>query len=92
MASLKCSTGLTRGKSLSVINRLVWTLSRPGALTIDMKMKEMYNVILKSSDQHINLKQARPSRITRNNNNIEVMTMFCEIQMQIDSWGKFDRK
>ena len=92
MASLKVSTGLTRGKSLSDISRLVWTLSRPGVLTIDMKMKEMYNVSLKSSDQHITLKQARTSRITRNNNNIEVTTKFCEMQMQIDFWGKFDGK
>ena len=94
MASLKGSTGLTKGKSLSDISQLVWTLSRPGVLTMDMKMTEMCNVIFKSSDQHINLKHARPSRITRNNNDIELMTKFCESchLMQIDSLGKLDRK
>ena len=94
MASLKGSTGLTRGKSLSDISRLVWTLSRPGVLTIDMKMKEMCNVSFKSSDQQITLKHALPSRITRNNNDIEVMTKFCESRhlMQIDPLGKFDGK
>ena len=70
MASLKGSTGLTKGKSLSDISQLVWTLSRPGVLTIEMKISEMCNVSFKSSDQHITLKQARPSRITRNNNDI----------------------
>ena len=39
MASLKRSTGLTRGKILSDVSRLVWILSRPGVLTIDMKIK-----------------------------------------------------
>ena len=70
MANLKGSIGLTKGKSLSDISQLVWTLSRSGVLTIDMKIKEMCNVSFKSSDQHITLKQARPSRITRNNNDI----------------------
>ena len=57
-------------------------------------MKEMCNVSFKSSGQHITLKQARPSRITRNNNDIEVMTMFCESRhlMQIDYLGKLDEK
>ena len=86
------STGLTRGTSLSDISRLVWTLSRPGVLTIDMKMKEMCNVSFKSPDQHITLRQTRPSHITGNNNDIEMITKFCENRhvMQIDSLGKLD--
>ena len=94
MASLKGSTGLTRGKGLSDISWLVWTLLLPGFLTIDMKMKEMCKVIYKSSDQNITLKQAWLSRITRNNNDIEVITKFCESchLMQIDSLGKLDGK
>ena len=93
MASLKGSTGLTRGKNLSDISRLAWTLSRPGVLTINMKMKEMCSVSFKSPNQHITLRQARPSRITGNNNDIEMMTKFCENRhvMQIDSLGKLDR-
>ena len=47
MVSLKGSTGLKRGKSLSDINQLVWTLSQTGVLTIDMKMKEMCNIRFK---------------------------------------------
>ena len=47
MVSLKGSTGLKRGKSLSDISRLAWTLSQTGVLTIDMKMKEMCNVRFK---------------------------------------------
>ena len=47
MVSLEGSTGLKRGKSLSDISRLVWTLSRTDVLTIDMKMKEMSNVRFK---------------------------------------------
>ena len=50
MASLEGSTGLTRGKSLSDISQLVWTLSRPGVLTIEIKMKEVCNASFKSSD------------------------------------------
>ena len=51
-----------------------------------MKMTEMCNVSFKSSDQHITLKQAWPSHITHNDNDIEVMTKFCESlhPMQID--------
>ena len=91
MGSLKGFTSLTRDKSLSDIS-LVWTLSQPGVLTIDMKMKEMCSVSFKSPDQHITLRQARPSRITRNSNDIEMMTKFCENGhvMQIDTLGKLD--
>ena len=92
--SLKGSTCLTRGKSLSDISRLVLTLSRPGVLTTNMKMKKMCNVNFRSSVQHIILKQAQPSRITSNNNDIEMMTKFCESHhlIQIDSLGKPDGK
>ena len=57
-------------------------------------MREMCNISFKSSDQHITLKQARPSLITRNNNDIEMMTKFCESQhlMQINSLGKLNGK
>ena len=59
-----------------------------------MKIKEMCNVTFKSSDQHITLKQVWLSCITRNNNDIQVMTNFCESRhlIQIDSLGKLDRK
>ena len=74
--------------------RLFGLLSQPGVLTIDMKMKEMRNVSFKLSDQRIALKKARPSRITRNINDTQVITKFCESRhlMQIDSLGKLDKK
>ena len=52
---IKGSTGMTRSKSLLDDSRLVWTLSRPVVLTIDINMKEMCHVSFKSSDQHITL-------------------------------------
>ena len=90
MASLKGSTGLTRGKSLSDVSRLIWTLSRPGVLTIDLKMKEMTNVRYRSSEQHIDIKQARPSRIDRNKTDMELMGKFCDSRflLQVESLSK----
>ena len=78
MASLKGCTGLTRGRSLSDISRVVWVLSRPGILTIDLKLKEMTNISFRSSEQHIKLKQTLPSRISRNKADMKTMEEFCD--------------
>ena len=56
MASLKGSSGLTRGRSLSQTSRLIWVLSRPGILSIDSKIKEMTNINFNSSEQNIRIK------------------------------------
>ena len=44
MAGLKGATGLTRRRSLTKHNRLVWVLSRPAVVLIDTKIKEITNV------------------------------------------------
>ena len=51
MASLKGTSSLTHGRSLTESRRLVWVLSRPGILSIDSKIKEMTDVNFKSSEQ-----------------------------------------
>ena len=88
IASLKGSTGLTRGKRLSDVSRLVWILSRPGVLTIDMKIKEMSGVSFRSSEQ------ARASRIGRNKTDMDILRIFCEnfetlIASEFDTLCKF---
>ena len=94
MASLKGSTGLKRGKSLSDVSRLVWILSRPGVLTIDMKIKEMFGVSFRSSEQHIELKQARASRVGRNKTDMDILRSFCESRhlLQMNSMSNIDGK
>ena len=61
MASLIGSSGLTRRRSLTDASRLMWTLSRPGVLLIDMKMKKTPGVRFRPSEQHIDVEQARSS-------------------------------
>ena len=94
MASLKGPSGLTRGRSLTDVSRLVWTLSRSGVLTIEMKMKEMSNVRFRSSEQHIDVKQARSSRVKRNRNYMDLMAEFCDRRylLQMDSLSMLDGK
>ena len=73
MASLKGASGLTRGRSLSEINRLVWVLSRPFVLTIDSKLREMAKVRFRSSEQHITIKTTLPSRMKKYERDVEAL-------------------
>ena len=76
MASLKGSSGLTRDRFLSDFSRVVWVLSRTGVLTIDMKLKEMTDTSFQSSEQHIIIKQDRPSRLERNKHDMDILADF----------------
>ena len=78
MASLKGSSGLTRGRSLTKVSRLVWVLSHPGVLANDLKVREMTSVRFKSSEQHIDLKHTRLSRLNKNVQDINLMQEFCD--------------
>ena len=92
MASLKGSCGLTRGRGLSQLTRLVWILSRLGVLAVDYKVREMTKVRFRSSEQHINLKHTRPSRLNRNLQDMNLMQTFCESRylLRVDTLSKTD--
>lgn len=70
MANLKGSSDLTRGRSLTDVSRLIWTLSRPAVLPINMKVKEMSGVRFWSSEKYIDIKQTRSSRLQSNANDM----------------------
>ena len=84
MASLKGSSGLTHGRSLTESSRLVWVLSRPGVLSIDSKIKEMTDVNLKSSEHNLKFKHVIPSTLSHDMNLMETFLRLdiCLILMQ----------
>ena len=94
MASLKGSSGLTRGRSLSEINRLVWVLSRPFVLTIDSKLREMAKVRFRSSEQHIAIKTSLPSRLKKYEEDVESLVQFCKSRhlLTFDSLTNTDKR
>ena len=94
MASLKGASGLTRGRSLSEINRLVWVLSRPFVLTIDSKLREMVKVRFRSSEQHITIKTTLPSRMKKYEEDVEALVQFCKSRhlLTIDSLTNTDKR
>ena len=94
MASLKGSSGLTRGRSLTEVSRLVWVLSRSGVLAIDSKLRSMTNVRFRSSDQHIEIKTARSSRVKKYTDDVKVVEDFCKSRhlLMADSLTNTDKR
>ena len=91
MASLKGSSGLTHGRSLTEPSRLVWVLSSPGVLSIDSKIKEMTDVNLKSSEQNLKFKHVIPSTLSHDMNLME--TFFkARYLFDIDAMANTDIK
>ena len=52
MKSVKTTSGLTRGRGMSEIQRLVWLFSRPTCLEINNTMQKFSSVAYSTSDQH----------------------------------------
>ena len=62
MRSVKTTGGLTRGRGMTHVQRLVWLMSRARCLEIINAMQEFSSVSYSTSDQY---KEATPARIER---------------------------
>ena len=76
MASFKGNSGLTRGRSLSEINRLVWILSRPIVCKIDQNLRQLTKSdVVNKNPCHP--KHVLPSTIDRDARDMKTMEEFC---------------
>ena len=64
MRSLKTTGGLTRGRSMTETQRLVWCLSRPACEEINSAMQQLTSVPYETSELHKDISQARQTRDT----------------------------
>ena len=62
MRSMKTSRGLTHGKGMDEIQRLVWTLSLPSCAEVKFSMQELAGIEL-ASDQHQETSSARKESV-----------------------------
>ena len=92
MTGLKGATGLTRGRSLTEQNRLIWVLSRPAVVLIDTKIKEMTDVHFSTPEQHLSMKHVPSSTFSRNSNDMNQMMKFCKSRylLDIDAMSRFN--
>ena len=59
MRSLTTTGGLTRWRSMTETQRLVWCLSRPACAKVNTAMQQLTSVTFETSEQHKYLSQAR---------------------------------
>ena len=64
--SVKSQGGLTRGRGMNAIQRLVWLLSMPSCAQVNLAMQTLTGVRYESSEQHKELGKARKTRDMRN--------------------------
>jgi len=62
MRSLKTSGGLTRGRGMSEVQRLVWSLSRPACSEMNEAMQQLTGHTYITSEQHKESSNARQQR------------------------------
>ena len=62
MRSLKTRGGLTRGRGMTEIQRLIWCLSRPVCAEVNIAMQQLTSVTYETSEQHKDILQARQKR------------------------------
>ena len=58
------------------MTQLIWTLSRPAIIKMDLKMKELTGCRHITSDQH-EIKQVRNSAVSRNTEDITKFEELC---------------
>ena len=73
MKSVKTTGGLTRGKGMSEVQRLVWLMLRPSCLDINYAMQKFSLISYSTSDQH---KEAKPARVERDLKDISLVWSF----------------
>ena len=73
MRSVKSQGGLTRGRGMNEIQRLVWLLSMPACVQVNLAIQTLTGVRYKSSKQHKELGKARHTRDMRDTFNFLAM-------------------
>ena len=59
MRSVKTSGGLTRGKGMTEIQRLVWLMSMPLCVEVNDAMQELTGIKYETSEQHKDIGKVR---------------------------------
>ena len=62
MRSVKTHGGLTRGRGMTEIQRLVWVLSMPACANVNKAMQKLTGVSYQTSEQHRDVSTARQAR------------------------------
>ena len=62
MRNLKTSGGLTHGRGMTKVQRVLWCLSRPACAEISDTMQQLTSVTLRTSEQHKDSSVARQKR------------------------------
>ena len=62
MRSIKSTGGLTRGRGVAEIQRLLWLLSMPSCASVTHSMQELTGVCYNTSEQHKDSTQSRYRR------------------------------
>ena len=62
MRSVKTSGGLTRGKGMTEIQRLVWLMSMPLCVGVNDAMQELTGITYETSEQHKEIGKVRQER------------------------------
>ena len=65
MRSMKTSGGLTHGRGMDEIQRLIWTLSLPACAEVKFSMQELAGIHYGTSDQHQETSSTRKERDVR---------------------------
>ena len=84
--SLKTSDGLTRGRSMTEPQRLVWYLPRPACTNVNNAMQQLTSVTYQASKQHKDISQAKQTRGTADS---EKLMSFIEWRSPFDADPSF---
>ena len=84
MRSLKTSGGLTHGRGMTEVQRVLWTLSRPACAEIRDALQQLTSVALKTSEQH---KDSSITRQKRDSEDSEKIFSFLEGRSPFDASG-----
>lgn len=69
--------GLTRGRGMTEIQRLVWLLSMPACADVSHSMQELTAVICNTSEQHKDSTQSRIKRDTEDT--YKLLNTLCDL-------------
>lgn len=75
MRSIKTSGGLTRGGGMTENERIIWVLSRPICLAVNLQMQNFTNIKYSTSDQHQEMGIARQ---TRDHNDCQIVIEYLK--------------
>ena len=80
MRSMNTSEGLTRGRGMTVTQRLVWLMAHPVCAEVNNAMQQLTDVAYNTSEQHKDLTTARQGKYMRDS---------CELLEFLESRNQF---